>query len=135
MPIWRCAAVVSSAFAVLVMGAGPALAECSPGPTSGNSSPNLSSNRWAYGIWNGGTDSFDLTVNVANGLGDGKCVTAYFDWGTNNAKHFDARAARTCKGNTDRSVNGANDYQELSYANRRPYAEARCVSGRQGHDG
>jgi hypothetical protein len=110
--------VLGASLLALVVGGGPALADCDPGPNSGNSSPNLSANRWAYGIWSGGTNTFDLTVNVSNNMGDPTCVVAFFDWNTGGTGHFDARAARTCKGNSDRSVEGSGDWTEASYPNR-----------------
>ncbi len=127
---WEVASVRRLIEAAVALGAtgaillsGTAWGDCGSGPISGNASPTLTTDRYAYGVWNGGTDTLDVTTHANNGLGSGKCVTGYFDWFTNGTGHFDSRAARTCDGNSYRSVNGGADWQELSYVNREIRAE------------
>jgi hypothetical protein len=48
--------------------------------------------------WNAASRT--VTITTKAGALAGKCLTTWFDWYTNGAGHYDARAVRVCRSNT-----------------------------------
>lgn len=70
----------------------------------------------SYGFFqaNYGTDTFTALSNPV-GTTTGKCLDQWFDWGV-GANHFDARVARSCKSNYNRSSGSSTEtYDVVSY--------------------
>lgn len=103
-----------------VVGTARVFADAGPGAASGTWSayvgPASSSTNLSYGsaVWNANVSPRTVALTAyGTAMASGKCETTYFDWGTTNGNHFDARAVRTCKNGSTMSHTWADSYSAV----------------------
>lgn len=94
---------IALALVSVVLATSVAHADCGPGQSSGSGTvykgpaPSRGS-----ASWSASARSLSFSA-VAWTMPAPKCQTTYFDWGTSDGAHYDARAARTCQSAGSRS--------------------------------
>lgn len=97
-------ATVGAAALAIVLGAGPAFADChGNGVDSGSADASVGAQGSKQTVaWNLGNREVRVRSKTGDGLNAGKCLDAAFDWMTDGITdgHYDARIARNCRPGT-----------------------------------